>query len=394
MRIAIVNSEYEGPGGIDSYTKSITKALANNGHQVYLLHKKKEPYCINHENIIENTIHRTTAKNRLLRYLGYRVFWKSNLHLEYAAGTAETVNALFTEKKIDIAEIPDFNGEALFMDAGKTPYISRLHTPWKMVRKWNNIKSNRLSDYVIDFMEKKSLQKSLAVSSPSQALINSFPAGWIPAKTPRTVIPYPITKADVKEDRKIFNQVILFASRLELRKGIDWFCCVIPEILEKYPETGAIIAGQETAEAKPHMERMITILKERSQLNRCQILGAVSHEKALSLVNQADIIAVPSRFDNFPNIVLESMAAEKCVVAAASGGIPEMIEDLSSGLLFNVAEGSRGLLEKLETAIRNNEMRKELAHNAREKIKRAYAPDKVADQTVDFYKEVLSGWKS
>jgi glycosyltransferase involved in cell wall biosynthesis len=47
-----------------------------------------------------------------------------------------------------------------------------------------------------------------------------------------------------------------------------------------------------------------------------------------------DAVAVPStRPDPFPNSALEALAAGKPVVAAAHGGLPEMIKDGETGLL-------------------------------------------------------------
>lgn len=52
-----------------------------------------------------------------------------------------------------------------------------------------------------------------------------------------------------------------------------------------------------------------------------------------NLYSAADVLALPSIQENYPNMILESMACGTPVVAFADGGIPEMIEDGKTGLL-------------------------------------------------------------
>jgi glycosyltransferase involved in cell wall biosynthesis len=64
----------------------------------------------------------------------------------------------------------------------------------------------------------------------------------------------------------------------------------------------------------------------------------------------SDVVALPSRFgEGCPNALLEAMAAGKAVVAARSGGIPELVEDGVTGLLHRPGDvdGLRGALHRL-----------------------------------------------
>src|SRR5512133_513854 len=101
MRIALVNSEFSGPGGIGSYTASMARSLTQNGHTVHVL-QKSGLAKIALPGITEHVVGRVVSKNALLRPFAYRFLWEVNLHLEYA----RSVHAIFCElsvaKHIDI----------------------------------------------------------------------------------------------------------------------------------------------------------------------------------------------------------------------------------------------------------------------------------------------------
>ena len=86
--------------------------------------------------------------------------------------------------------------------------------------------------------------------------------------------------------------------------------------------------------------------------------------------------------------VLEAMAYGKPVVASNVGGIPYVVENGTTGLLFecgNVKE----LAEKIIVLLRDEELRKKMGEAGRERAKE-FTWDKIAEQTVDLYKEILS----
>ena len=59
--------------------------------------------------------------------------------------------------------------------------------------------------------------------------------------------------------------------------------------------------------------------------DRVRFLGKIDDN--LEQISKADLLVVPSIFDSYPNVILESLHVGTPVIAARSGGIPDMLED-------------------------------------------------------------------
>ncbi len=71
--------------------------------------------------------------------------------------------------------------------------------------------------------------------------------------------------------------------------------------------------------------------------------GTYEHRRALALMNEMDVIVVPSLwYENSPRVIFEAFAAKRSVIGTRVGGIAEVIQDGHNGLLFE-----RGSVEDL-----------------------------------------------
>ncbi len=85
----------------------------------------------------------------------------------------------------------------------------------------------------------------------------------------------------------------------------------------------------------------------------------------------ADAVAVPSDFEPFGRIVIESLALERPVVGAAAGGIPEIITDGVDGLLVPPGDHLR-LADALERLLREPQRARRLAARGRWTVLRRF----------------------
>lgn len=94
-------------------------------------------------------------------------------------------------------------------------------------------------------------------------------------------------------------------------------------------------------------------------------LGYIKEDKMKSVIFSAsDIFLFPSKADNLPCIIQESMACGTPTVATDIGGIPELVRPGITGLLFT-PESAEDFKNKIEELIRNREMRDQMADHCR-----------------------------
>jgi len=79
---------------------------------------------------------------------------------------------------------------------------------------------------------------------------------------------------------------------------------------------------------------------------RVDFVGYVEHKKAISLMKGARMVVIPSRKEPFGIVAIEAMAAGTPLIAAAVGGLCEVVKHREDGLLVPA-----GSVEKLAQAM-------------------------------------------
>ena len=120
----------------------------------------------------------------------------------------------------------------------------------------------------------------------------------------------------------------------------------------------------------------------------CEHVGFLNREQLKACFQTATFLALPTREDNCPMVVLEAMAAGVPVLASNVGGVPDLIQHEVNGLLCDPVrpETFRAATDRL---LRDKEFSRRLTVEARTQAQRRFHPLVIAQKHVEIYREVL-----
>lgn len=183
------------------------------------------------------------------------------------------------------------------------------------------------------------------------------------------------------ENKNIITPSILYMGRLVKIKGIDILIKALPTIKNLYPNIKLHIAG-----TGGQYNRINSLVEKLNLTENVVFLGNVFGFEKRCLIASTDILILPSRYEAFGIVLLEAMASSKPVVASDVGGIPYIVDDGKTGLLFeegNIDELAKHVLKLLA----DKSMRLNMGKAGRERAK-LFSWSEIADKTVKVYREV------
>ncbi len=165
--------------------------------------------------------------------------------------------------------------------------------------------------------------------APSRFLLEKAVAFGVPRERLRH-LPYPIAVAaeEGRVDRRGAGggtgaDYFLYAGRLAPEKGIR----TLLSAAERLPDVALHIAGDGELRGE--------VASRAARLPGVTLHGHLAQEEVARLQREALAVVVPSEwYENLPLAILEAFAAGTPAVAAAIGGIPELVRDGETGLLF------------------------------------------------------------
>lgn len=165
------------------------------------------------------------------------------------------------------------------------------------------------------------------------------------------------------------RKTILAAGRLHHQKGFDLLIDAFAKLAGHHPDWDMVIIG-----AAPEPAYRLFLGSKIKKLNlpsRIKLPGRVGNIS--EWFQRADVFVLSSRYEGFPNTLLEAMAAGRaCVSFDCKSGPNEIIRDGIDGLL-TPAEDIAGLAEKLELLMNDEALRVKLSARAIETRER-FAP--------------------
>jgi len=186
-------------------------------------------------------------------------------------------------------------------------------------------------------------------------------------------------------EEKIEN-LVLFVGRLEQKKGI-------PILLKslRYLKTRIklVIIGPPSA-YQNYSNKIVKLINDVSSktIHTVTYLGKVKLEELIRWYQKASIVVVPSFFESFPMVNIESLACGTPVIASNVGAVPEVVRNYQNGILIPPGDPIK-LAEGIQYLLDNEEIRLKFGKEGRKFIVENFSSEVIIARLIKIYRSLL-----
>ncbi|MEE6259026.1 glycogen synthase [Plantactinospora sonchi] len=195
---------------------------------------------------------------------------------------------------------------------------------------------------------------------------------------------------------------VTYVGRITRQKGLPYLL----RAARRLPAEAQLVllaGAPDTAEIAAEVESLVAELRA-SREGVVWVAEMLPKAEVIQILTHSTVFVCPSIYEPMGIVNLEAMACETAVVATATGGIPEVVADGSTGLLVPIAQANDGtgtpldperFVADLATAITgllaDPTRAVELGRAGRRRAVEHFSWDSIAERTLGVYREVLPG---
>lgn len=193
----------------------------------------------------------------------------------------------------------------------------------------------------------------------SQAMLFSDQAHWGKLR----IVHCGVTPANYgTRPRATFGQHVLFVGRLDAVKGVPLLLEAFAAARARHPEARLTVVGDGPARAA--LEAQAAAL---GIAGATTFTGYRSQEEVAALLEEADMLVLPSFAEGLPVVLMEAMASRIPVIASGVAGVPELVQDGVSGFVVPAGDVET-LTVRLEKLLADPELCRRMGEAGRVKV--------------------------
>lgn len=384
-------------GGAGNYVANMAQIMKMHGHEVSIITESEEEAVINWKGIDIYYIRAAKGFKKTRKYMP--TYKKVAKNLWRSIWYNRKVAEINKEKKVDVVQSVNTHGISLFR-LKTIPYVVRLssYSPlWGAAEREcfdfvSSLKTRRLDEE----LQLLAIRNADIIISPSY-LVKDITQGRVHRNIEVVESPVLILEKDsldLKEGMIVSNKYFVTYGALANRKSIHMLATVIDDILDKYKNMKYVIMGRDRLIRHNGDYAMASeVLDEniKRHKDRFVFMGEISDRiRLFSIVKNAACCILPTRIDNLPNTVLESMALGKVVISSDKTSVEQLITDGHNGFLTKVDDG-KGLLEKVDYFMSLSQDEREKIEQQAKRRTENLSPENVYKRMMEIYENVLSG---
>ena len=378
-------------GGIETFTLNFSKALVKVGHVVHILCTDRGD--LNREDLGENLMVHHVAFNDH-PFPGVWTIEKF-LPLEdwrYSAAVARTIDVIRKTYPLDIVETFDYfrQGFVYTRRRNRVPVFLRLHG-WFFNRTegrvdpWPTLSFKERMSWR---MHRNTLLKADGVAAVAADTGDFEKKVWKTDRDIKTIYNAVDAHSFFPKGEKDSCQV-LFAGRLIPRKGIDVLAKAMPLVIKECPDVKLVIAG---ADSFSHDgKKNSQMLQEQIGSKHLEYLGQINQDQLKLQLQKSAILIMPSLDEAFPMSALEAMASGCALITSTVGGLKELIDHESDGLLVDPNDAPL-LAKAIVRLLKDPALCQSLAQKGLEKVRTKYSYKKLIEESMKSYHQAIESY--
>ena len=166
-------------------------------------------------------------------------------------------------------------------------------------------------------------------------------------------------------------------------KGIQHMVAAMPRIVAREPETRYVVVG-----GGPYASELQTRVQQSPAVDAIRLIGP--RDDIPELLSAADIFVHPTLDDALPTVLAEAMAAGKAIIASDVGGVPEMIQDGTNGILISPGDVA-ALEDACLTLISNTTLQQRMGVQSRAIAERKFNVNHQVAELDSLYMHLIEG---
>lgn len=161
-------------------------------------------------------------------------------------------------------------------------------------------------------------------------------------------------------ERHIHNKIVLYAGRVTLQKGPEYFIRAAAKICEIKDDVTFVLAG-----GGDMLPRMIELIAHLKVSDRFVVTDWYNKQEGEAVMNMADVFVMPSVSEPFGLVPLEAMLQKTPTIISKQSGVSEVLENTLKVDFWDIDE----LANKIMSVLEHDSLRNHLAEKGEAEAK-------------------------
>jgi glycosyltransferase involved in cell wall biosynthesis len=176
------------------------------------------------------------------------------------------------------------------------------------------------------------------------------------------------------------EKVILFLARIHEQKGIDLLLVAFSKLIKSYPNVKLVFVGPDDG----YLIKAQKLIQELSINEKTKFVGPLYNTDKIEAFIDADVYVLPSKYEGFPNTVLEALLCGTPIIVTTGCGISDILKDVGYVVSNNAME-----LEHTLNLVLSKDKDINMIQKGINLVENNYDLDLILKKIEDIYKGIL-----